>query len=225
MAVDIVVVADASAAADAAATLLVEGVRAGWSIGLSGGSTPRGAYERAASLETDWGDATLWLVDERCVPPTDPLANTRLVRETILDGVVVPPTFHEVATQLGAESAAERYDALLREKGALQLVFLGIGGDGHTASLFPGMRSLSEAERLVVATAAGMEPFVPRITMTLAAIASAEHVVFLVTGADKAERARQAFVDEPTTAIPASLARSGSGRTTAILDEAAATRL
>lgn len=225
MAVDLIVVADASAAADAAAALLVEAVRAGSAVGLSGGSTPRVAYERAAGLEPDWAGATLWLVDERCVLPDDPLANTRLVRETILDRVTAPPVFRELATHVGVEGAADRYDTLLRHEGVPPLVFLGIGSDGHTASLFPGMPSLAEHERLAVATDAGMEPFVPRVTMTLPAIAAAEHVVFLVTGADKAERVRQAFADEPTAAIPASLARSASGATTAILDEAAAAGL
>lgn len=222
---ELIVVADPGAAADAAAALLVEAVRAGAAVGLSGGSTPRVAFARAAELEGDWGGGTLWLVDERCVLPDDPRANTRLVRETILDAVLVPPTFQEIATHLGVEAAADRYDALLREEGVPPLVFLGIGSDGHTASLFPGMPALAETDRLAVATDAGMEPFVPRITMTFDAIGAAEHVVFLVTGADKAERVRQAFVDEPSAAIPSSLARSVSGRTTAILDEAAAARL
>lgn len=225
MAVELVVAGDAVAAADAAATLLVEAVRAGSAIGLSGGSTPRVAYERAAGREGDWGGATLWLVDERCVPPGDPLANTRLIEETILERTVVPPAMHEVATRLGADAAADRYDELLRREGVPPVVFLGIGSDGHTASLFPGMPALTAQGRLAVATDAGMEPFVPRITMTLAAIAAADHVVFLVTGPDKADRARQAFAEEPSAAIPASLARSASGRTTAILDEAAASRL
>jgi 6-phosphogluconolactonase len=225
MTLELTVVDDASAAADAAAVLLVEAARAGGAVGLSGGSTPRVAYERAAALEADWSTATLWLVDERCVLPEDPLANTRLVRETILERVASPPRFHEIATHVGVEGAADRYDALLRRDGVPPLLFLGVGSDGHTASLFPDAPSLAEGERLAVAADAGMEPFVPRITMTLAAIGAAEHVVFLVTGEDRAERVRQAFASPPTPAIPASLARSASGRTTVIVDRGAASRL
>jgi 6-phosphogluconolactonase len=144
MSVELTVVDNASAAADAAAALLVEAARAGGAVGLSGGSTPRIAYERAAALEADWSTATLWLVDERCVLPEDPLANTRLVRETILERVTSPPRFHEIATHVGVEGAADRYDALLRRDGVPPLLFLGVGSDGHTASLFPDAPSLAE---------------------------------------------------------------------------------
>ena len=225
MTVELTIVDDAGAAADTTAGLLVEAVRAGGAVGLSGGSTPRVAYERAAALESDWSAGTLWLVDERCVLPDDPLSNTRLVRETILDRVAAAPRFQEIATHVGVEGAADRYDELLRRERVPSLLFLGIGSDGHTASLFPNAPSLAATERLAVAADAGLEPFVPRITMTLAAIAAAHHVVFLVTGADKAERVRQAFADPPTSAIPASLARSAAGRTTVIVDRAAASRL
>ena len=117
MNVELTVVDDASAAADAAAALLVDAVRVGRAVGLSGGSTPRVAYERAAGLESDWSTATIWLVDERCVLPADPLSNTRLVHETILDRVAAPPGFREIATHVGAEGAADRYDELLHRRG------------------------------------------------------------------------------------------------------------
>jgi 6-phosphogluconolactonase len=219
------VLPDVAAAGEAVAHLLVEAVRAGGSIALSGGSTPGNAYERAADLEADWGGATLWLADERCVPADDPRANARLVRETILDRVVVPPEFHRVETERDPEAAAAGYDVLLLEEGVPDLVLLGLGSDGHTASLFPGLPALEERERLAVATAAGLEPFVERITFTLPAIAAAAHVVFLVTGAGKAEQVRRAFVDAPSPATPASLARSAAGTTTVVLDEAAAAML
>lgn len=136
MDVELEVVADQAAAAEAAAEVLVEAVRRGAGIGLSGGSTPWLAYARAAELEPDWSRAALWLVDERCVAPDDENANTRRVRETILDRVAIPPPFHAIETALGAEAAAGRYDALLRSEGTPSLIFLGIGSDGHTASLF-----------------------------------------------------------------------------------------
>lgn len=222
---DLVVAADPGHASRQAAELLVHAVRSGAAVALSGGSTPQHAYELAAALEPDWGGATLWLADERCVLPDDPLANARLVREAILDRVAVRPVFHPVATHVGAEGAAARYDALLRRKGLPQLVLLGLGADGHTASLFPGSPALAERDALAVATEAGMEPFVPRVTLTLPAIAAAREVVFLVTGEGKAEQVRRAFAEAPSPTVPASLARSESGTTKVILDEAAASLL
>jgi 6-phosphogluconolactonase len=218
----IVVAFDASAAADYAAELLIAAVRAGRSLGLSGGSTPGAAYRRAAALEPDWSRAALWLVDERCVPADDALANTRLVTETVLDAVAAPPVFHRVATELGAQAAAARYDAELALEGVPSLVILGVGADGHTASLFPGAPALDERAALAVAVAAGMEPYVPRITLTLPALARADDVVFLVTGEAKALQVRRAFGEPPARDVPASLARSASGTTTVVLDEAAA---
>jgi len=194
-------------------------------MALSGGSTPRRAYELAASLEPDWGRATVWLADERCVPAGDPLSNARLVEETILAHLTMQPRFHPVATHVGAEGAAARYEALLRREGPPGLVLLGMGPDGHTASLFPGSPALAEHERLVVSADAGLEPFVPRITLTLEAIACAPAVVFLVTGAEKAEQVQLAFAADPSPAVPASLARSAAGTTTVVLDQAAADRL
>lgn len=225
MGVILVVAADREQASARVAELLADAVRTGASVALSGGSTPRRAYELAATLEPDWGRATVWLADERVVPPNDPLANARLVRETILDRVTIPPAFHPVATHVGAEGAAARYDALLRREGVPQTVLLGMGGDGHTASLFPGSPALDERAALAVATDAGMEPFVPRVTLTLPAIAAASHVVFLVAGGDKADRVRQAFAADPSPAIPASLARSAAGTTTVVLDPPAASSL
>ena len=226
MDVELHVLEDAGAAAEALARILVEAVRAGGAIALSGGSTPVAAYERAAALEGDWGGATIWLADERCVPPSDERSNERLVREAVLERVLVPPTVHAAyATGLAPEDAAARYDALLRAEGVPDLVVLGIGADGHTASLFPSSPSLDVTDRLAVATAAGMDPPVDRITLTLPAIAAADHVVLLVTGAGKADVVRRALSEPPSAATPASLARSRGGTTTVVLDRPAASRL
>ena len=222
--VELVVVPDAEAAAVAAAVLLVEAADADGSLVLAGGSTPRRAYELAAQRHLDWGGAELWYGDDRCVPAQDERSNQRLVQESLLDRVLVPPVVHAIPTRLAPEAAATAYDAEVRGQ-ILDLVLLGLGPDGHTASLFPHAPSLEERERLALAVEPGLEPFVERITLTIPALESAGHVVFLVVGEGKADAVRRAFAEEPSPATPASLVRSRSGVTTAILDEAAAALL
>ena len=222
--VELVVAAGADEACEAAARLLIAAAHAGEMLALPGGSTPRRAYERAASEEPDWGRASVWLVDERVVPRDDPLSNARLVRETLLDRLAVPPKAHFVRTDFPPDDAAAAYDLELR--GArIGLALLGIGLDGHTASLFPNASSLEERERMAVAAEPGLAPFVPRVTMTIPALAAVGHVVFLVTGEVKADAVRRALAGPPSRATPASLVRSAAGSTTAILDRGAASLL
>ncbi len=219
-----VVEEDAEAAALAAAALLAEAAAAGGSIVLAGGSTPRRAYEVAAGLHADWGDAEVWFGDDRCVPPHDPRSNQRLVREALLERLVVEPVVRAIPTTLAPTAAAALYDAALTGE-ILDLVLLGLGLDGHTASLFPDAPSLEVRDRLAVAAPPALDPFVERITMTIPALESGTHVVFLAVGEEKSAAVRRAFVGEPSRATPASLVRSREGKTTVILDEAAATRL
>jgi 6-phosphogluconolactonase len=149
----------------------------------------------------------------------------RLLRETVLDRLTGAPRFFACEEGLTVAAAADRYDEELRAHGVPELQLLGLGPDGHTASLFPNATALDETERLAVAAPAGMEPFVERVTMTIPALAAAAQVIFLVTGAGKAEMAKAAFTSPPSRGVPASLVRSTAGTTTVILDEAAATRL
>ena len=221
---EITITDDAEGAATEVARLLVTVARAGGHVALSGGSTPRRAYELAAELEPDWGAVDVWLADERCVPPEDELANVRLVRETLGSITTSPPVVHPVDTALTPAEAAALYDAGLLGV-AFELVLLGLGTDGHTASLFPNAPSLAEDKALAVAAAPGLAPWVDRVTMTIPALAAAREVVFLAVGADKADAARRAFAEPPSTATPASLVRSAEGRTVAILDRAAAADL
>ena len=221
MDLELVRLPDARSAAAAAAELLVGAARAGGAITLSGGSTPRPAYELAAAALPDWGGADVWFADERCVPPDDPRSNLRLAREALLDRLAVPPDVHAIPTELPPEEAANAYDAALQGV-RLDLVLLGLGSDGHTASLFPHAPSLEVRDHLAIAADPGLEPFVKRVTMTIPALAAAAHVVFLAVGVDKAEPALHAFAEPPSPATPASLVRSAGGRTTAILDESAA---
>jgi 6-phosphogluconolactonase len=224
--VELVVVDDAEAAAAAAAERLAACAREGGHIVLSGGSTPRRAYKLAAELESDWSACELWLGDERCVPPEDERSNARLVRKALLERLMVAPrAVHLVRTDLPPDEAADAYAAELEAAGSPTLALMGIGPDGHTASLFPGSPALDERRRLVVAAAPGLEPWVERVTMTSLAFASAAALVYLAVGREKAEATRRAFAEPPSKETPASLVRSGRGPTTAILDEAAAALL
>jgi 6-phosphogluconolactonase len=222
--VELRIVDDANAATHAAADELVAAARAGAEIALSGGSTPRRAYELAAGVLGDWGAAGLWFGDDRCVEPGHEHSNYRMVREALLDRISRPPRVHRIRCELGPEEAAALYDDELRGI-TLGLALLGLGADGHTASLFPDAPELDERERRAVAAEARMEPFLPRVTMTLPVFEEARYVLFLVTGDDKAEAARRAFAGPPDPGTPASLTRSRTGRTAAILDRAAASSL
>jgi len=219
--IELLVLDDAETAAAATVERLAEAARAGAEIALTGGSTPRRAYELAAEREPDWSRAGAWWGDERCVDPADERSNYRLARESLLDRLAGRPAVHRIRGELEPEEAAEEYERELGET-RLDLVLLGIGPDGHVASLFPEAPTLRVRDRKVVAAQAGHEPFVPRVTLTLPALEAGAEILFLVSGADKAEAARRAFVDEPSERTPASLVRAASGATLAILDRAAA---
>jgi 6-phosphogluconolactonase len=201
-----------------AAALLVESGRV---IALSGGSTAGPAYRLAAEARLDWTGMQVWFADERAVPPYDERSNYRLVRTTLIDALSRPPEVHRIKGELGAEEAAARYDDEL-EGVTLDFALNGIGADGHTASLFPGSPALV-SERRAVAAEAGLEPFVPRVTLTPPIFAQARLLVYLVTGEEKATAVRRAFAEEPSPATPASLVRGKE--TIALLDAAAASLL
>lgn len=222
--VELIVVPDAEAAASKAAALLVELARTGGAMVAAGGSTPRRAYELAARAHADWAAVDVWFGDDRCVPADDPRSNQRLLRETLLEPLDRLPGVHPIATDRSADEAAAAYDAELRGV-TFDLVLLGLGPDGHTASLFPLAPSLDVRDRLAVAAAPGLEPFVERVTMTVPALAAGMHVVFLAVGIEKATAVRRTFLEPPSQATPASLVRSVEGKTTAILDVAAAAEL
>jgi 6-phosphogluconolactonase len=218
--VELRIVETAEEAGETAAGLIAEAAGADGHIGLSGGSGPRPAYERAAILRPDWGRVELWWIDDRCVPPADGRSNYRTVRESLLDGLAREPAeVHRIRGELEPEEAAAEYDAAL-EGVTLDLAVMGIGPDGHTASLFPNAPALGETERRAVPAEAGLEPFVPRVTLTRPVLAAARTMVYLVTGEGKAEAVRRAFAAEPSPETPASLVRGL--RTIAVLDRAAA---
>jgi 6-phosphogluconolactonase len=223
--IELIVVEDEDAAARACAERLVEAARAGRQIVLTGGSTPKRAYEQAAALEPDWSRAELWWGDERCVPPDDPNSNYGMAKAALLDRLREPPlAVHRIAGEAGKDEAAEEYAREL-DLTALDLILLGLGPDGHVASLFPNFPTLRVTDRRVVPSEAGHEPFVDRVTLTLPTLCSAESVLFLVTGESKADAAEKAFAGDPDASVPGSLVRAENGRTAAILDRAAASLL
>jgi len=213
---------------DPAATvreLLAEQARAGGSIVLTGGSTPGAAYRRAALLEPDWSRVTLWWGDERCVPPDDERSNYRLAKETLLDELSAPPgAIHRIRGEAPPPEAAAELDAALAGA-TLDFLLLGLGPDGHMASLFPGSPQLDVTDRRATDGPAGLEPWVHRVTFTVPTIRAARRVVFLVSGAGKADAAARAFGGEITRDVPASLARLAPVSVEVFLDEAAAARM
>ena len=203
-----------------AAALLVEAARAGQRLALCGGSTPVRAFELAAAAEPDWSGAEVWWGDERAVDPDDDRSNYKLAKAHLLDRLSGQPSVRRIRGELGAPAAADEYNEALGGV-ALDLALNGIGPDGHTASLFPGAASLDVLDRRAVAAEPGLDPFVPRITLTVPALNAIRVVLFLVTGDSKAEPVRRAFAEEPSKETPASLVR-GAERTVVLLDRPAA---
>jgi 6-phosphogluconolactonase len=211
------------------AELLVDVAAAGGHLVLAGGSTPREAYEAAAARGADWSRATIWFGDERCVEPTDERSNYGMVKASLLDRLSGgAPRVHRILGERGPASAAEAYEQELRAAGPpeFDVVLLGLGPDGHTASLFPDQASLSEREHLAIGVEqAGLEPFVPRVTLTFPALGSGREVVFLVSGQSKAGAVAAAFGPDakPDPSVPASMLPPFASAVTVLLDESAAT--
>lgn len=202
------------------------------SVCLSGGATPKSLYEfwaRDYASRIPWAQIDFFWGDERYVPHDDPRSNYRMARETLLTRVEVPQAnIHPVPTNAATpEAAAREYEAVMRKifgGGApeLDLMFLGLGPEGHTASLFPGSPALGEKQSWVVAAEAPAEPR-RRITMTFPAINRARNIFFLVEGEKKREIVRT-IRREPegdSSPYPAARVRS-AGRVVWFLDQAAA---
>jgi len=223
--VELIRLEDEEEVAAVVAAELGAAARAGQAIALTGGTTPGLAYELAAEQEPDWSRASVWWGDERCVPPEDERSNYFLARERLLDRLSGQPgAVHRIRGELGAEAAAREYDEAL-DGVTLDLVLLGLGPDGHAASLFPGRSTLDERERRAVPAEAGLEPFIERVTLTVPVLCAAPEVLFIVTGESKAEAVERAFGRPPDRDTPASLIRSTAGRTRVVADAAAASRL
>jgi 6-phosphogluconolactonase len=209
-------------------------------IAISGGSTPKAAFALLADpaqpwrARMPWEHLDLWWVDERCVPPDHPDSNYRMTRETLLDHVPLKPTqIHRMEGELEPNAAADRYESELRngfrlegaEAPCFDLAALGLGTNGHTASLFPHTPALHELTRLVTANhVAAKEAW--RITLTLPVINRARSVFFLIGGADKAQISKEVFLGpRDPERLPSQLIQPVGGILTLILDRTAAALL
>jgi 6-phosphogluconolactonase len=212
-------------------------VRGRFVVVVSGGSTPRMAYEMLASdyvRHMDWESSYVFWGDERGVPPESPLSNTRMVREALVNHVRIPlDRVFRIKGELPADEAARKYDEQLHDfferrhmrTPRFDAVLLGMGADGHVASLLPGSPALNETKRWVTTAQRPDEPFA-RITLTYPALNSAAHVLFLVTGADKAAIAARAINgDRSHGEVPVHRIAPTDGTITWVLDEAAAKEL
>jgi len=237
MSIDIQVLDDPDGAT---AELLVDSARSGGHVVLTGGSGPNAAYAQAAQQPQAWAGARLWFTDDRCVPPDDELSNFGVIKGVLLDPIAAAGVelgfARRVLGELGPEPGAREYEQALAELGGLgspaqiefELMLLGVGPDAHICSMFPGQESLSERERLAVGVAtAGMEPFVPRVTMTFPAISRTRRVVVLATGESKADAIARGFADDarPNLDAPLSLIAEHADNITVLLDSDAASRL
>jgi len=209
--------------------------RGRFNVVLSGGSTPRRLYELLAQTpfrdRVAWAQVQVFWGDERCVPVEDPRRNSRLARQVWLDRVPIPPTqIHPVSGQLPAEAAARSYEALLKSFFAgcqprFDLVFLGLGEDGHTASLFPNHEVLKEQVRWAAEVNLAGENL-QRVTLTAPLINQADVAAFLVAGAAKA-RILKEVLQGPFNPqrLPAQLIHPQGGALYWLVDREAASQL
>ena len=209
-----------------------------FAVALSGGSTPQAMNTLLATprfaARIDWSKVYVFWSDERCVAPQDAESNYGSAREALLVHVPIPvENIQRVFGELAPEHAAQKYEDKLREyfgqrPPRIDLVLLGLGNDGHTASLFPGAPGIRENSRwaLAVKHAVPPLPLVDRVTLTPPIINAAANVTFLVTGAAKAERLRQVLRDQYNPdRLPAQVVRPKDGKLFWFLDEAAAGKI
>jgi 6-phosphogluconolactonase len=198
-------------------------------LALAGGSTPRATYEQLAlpsiGGSVDWTRVDVFFGDERMVPPEDGASNYRMAREALLERVPIPPeNVHRISGEAGADEAARRYVADLGET-PLDLVLLGMGEDGHVASLFPGTRALEAPHAAAMPSKAPVPPH-SRVTLSLPVINSASEVLLIVTGPGKAACLRAVFGERRSghPALPAARVEAAT-RTEWFVDAAAAALL
>jgi len=180
------VLATAEEVAEAAAAEIADVLRGGaQTLVLAGGTTPKRCYELLAELDVQWGRVSVLFGDERCVPPDHPDSNYRMVKESLLDRVA-PATVYRMPAELGPDEGADAYAEVVANVAPLDFVLLGVGEDGHVASLFPG-HPLLRASGLTAGIRDSPKPPPERVTLTLEAIRDAGRVLIIATGAGKAD--------------------------------------
>jgi 6-phosphogluconolactonase len=206
-------------------------------VAISGGSTPKAMFKLLAdpaqpfANDVPWPQLQLFWVDERCVPPDHPESNFGMTKAALLDEVPLPPAnVHRMEGELDPEEAASRYEAAIRnafklegsETPTFDLILLGMGPDGHTASLFPHTEGLNEMARIVIPNHV-VQKETWRITLTWPVIVAGRQVAFLIEGDEKADVVQRVFrgAYDPET-FPSQLIRPTSGKLTLLLDQAAA---
>ena len=203
-------------------------------ISLSGGETPRSLYEVLSGLDLPWDRMAFFFGDERHVPADDSHSNYRMAHESLFSRAPIPPrNIHRVPTEIGdAELVAKTYETTIATEFELRrrrwprfdLVLLGLGADGHTASLFPGTRALEEREKIVTANYVETMKST-RITLPYPVFNAATFVMFLVAGAEKAEALKATLEGDPAEPTPARRIRPTTGRDVWKVDQAAASLL
>ncbi|HKD78853.1 MAG TPA: 6-phosphogluconolactonase [Candidatus Angelobacter sp.] len=204
-----------------------------FSVALSGGNTPRNIYSLLAQeykSSLPWNKIHIFFGDERSVPPDHPDSNFRMANDALLSHVVIPPeNVHRIRAELDPEAAAKDYESQLREFfrpandawPRFDLIMLGLGEDGHTASLFPGSTALVDTSRWVTSTwVQRMKTY--RITLTYPVLNHAAEVEFLVSGAGKAQVLRDVLQPQEGMAFPAQRVKPENGRLLWLVDQDAA---
>jgi len=233
-------VAEAAAALFSTSVIAAAQARGVARIAISGGSTPKRMFtiladpEKPYAAGTPWDKLELFWVDERCVPPTHPESNFKMTREALLDHVPLPAArIHRMEGELDPAEAAARYESDIRNTFRLEgaetpifdLILLGMGDDGHTASLFPHTAALQELSLIVTANHVPQKD-TWRITLTKPVINHGRQVAFLIEGTPKADILAKVLLGpyDPET-LPSQLIRPANGRLSFLLDAAAASKL
>jgi len=233
----VIAVSDPAALAATAATRIlarIAGAKDRVAICLTGGSSPQKLYQLLATdawrNKIPWQRVHWFIGDERFVPANDVLNNMAMARQTFLDRCAPASNIHPIPTDSGSpEQAASRYERELKSfygaeafdpsRPLFEVVLMGVGPDGHTASIFPGYPALADTERWVVGVPeAHVEPFVPRVTLTLPALSSCREMLFEVAGSEKRAILTRVLAGEN---LPANRAHSSSGHTVWLVDKAA----
>lgn len=204
-----------------------------FTVAISGGSSPRRMHKMLATepyiQDIPWQKIHIFWVDERCVPMDSPESNYGVAKKDFIDAVPIPQTHvHWITGEPSPRMSAKEYQKTLKDLFSFEnmpiprfdLIYLGMGTDGHIASLFPEQKSLYEKENLIVAVKGG-NPNVNRITMTLPLLNQARHIVFIITGKEKSRIVQKVFQDSKTR-LPAQKIRPPNGQVTWLMDRGAA---